>query len=327
MEKALSEQASQKRVFTALSKFEDYETMSSVRCRIGLERIRISRYCRCWVLFFISLVFANPGSSTNKDEEPLQHWIEALDSGDEKTIDDAKESLVQNREKAVPLLVEALKDEKRRKQAAYVLKYIALEAEEGMMAQALPSLISALDESDPEYRARAAKVLTYMGAEAAPAIEALRARMWDEDRQVRIQVRYALGYIGSKSAVAVNDLIETFGREDSGLVKLAAIDALIRLKDYSLAPLLEIAEASNPRMRYWAARTLGNEKFLSPKTVQALIKLLNDPDAQIRTKAAEGLGYLGQGAKGAISELKRHIDDPSPKVRSAVTNALKKIQK
>jgi hypothetical protein len=60
--------------------------------------------------------------------------------------------------------------------------------------------------------------------------------------------------------------------------------------------------------------------------VGSLIGYLHHEDAGIRTSAADWLGAIGPSAKDAVPSLKKALDDPDEKVRTAAAEALQKIE-
>jgi HEAT repeat protein len=75
---------------------------------------------------------------------------------------------------------------------------------------AVPALVAALADADPEVRYQACRALTYMGAQAVDAVPALIQRVSDvnEIESVRIQAANALGQIGAPAQPAVDPLMQ-----------------------------------------------------------------------------------------------------------------------
>ncbi|MBS0208985.1 MAG: HEAT repeat domain-containing protein [Planctomycetes bacterium] len=73
---------------------------------------------------------------------------------------------------------------------------------------AVPALIAALEDKDPEVRSFACRSLSVMGDRAAPAVGALTARLSDPDENVRRAAARALGQIGPAAKSAIPALIE-----------------------------------------------------------------------------------------------------------------------
>ena len=84
------------------------------------------------------------------------------------------------------------------------------------------------------------------------------------------------------------------------------------------AGLLRAISSNVPELRKTAAMALGN--IADPNTVDALIALLRDPDAEVRYAAVEGLGEIG--TPDAVRGLTRALEDSDPEVRRAAVEAL-----
>lgn len=90
---------------------------------------------------------------------------------------------------------------------------------------------------------------------------------------------------------------------------------------------LQAYRSENPSLRMEAARALGDFDLLADSTVPVLIEGLADRNAQVRVATAEALGRLEAAAKPAIPALMDlQKNDPEPHVRSAASQALKKIR-
>jgi HEAT repeat protein len=59
--------------------------------------------------------------------------------------------------------------------------------------------------------------------------------------------------------------------------------------------------------------------------VPALVNELRHPDPQVRLKATEVLGRMGEEAQAAVPELVRLLDDPDHEVRKAAARTLGRI--
>jgi HEAT repeat protein len=102
-------------------------------------------------------------------------------------------------------------------------------------------------------------------------------------------------------------------REKEPLPLLAAIHALGHIRDPRALPVLvEKRSHVDRNVRFAVAFALGN--FANdPRSVRALIALMEDPDAGVRDWATFGLGVLGDADSTEIREalLKRTIDPDS----------------
>ena len=81
-------------------------------------------------------------------------------------------------------------------------------------APAIPELIRALQDVDPERRRRAVRVLARIGPDAADAVPSLIEALQDPDPFVPKAAARALGQIGPDAAAAVPALMELLHKEE-----------------------------------------------------------------------------------------------------------------
>ncbi len=87
------------------------------------------------------------------------------------------------------------------------IKETAVDALGRIGENAVPTLISTLNDPNPRVRAEAARALARIGPEAKEAVPALVARLDDPDDDVRQAAARALGQVGPAAASAVPALI------------------------------------------------------------------------------------------------------------------------
>jgi HEAT repeat protein len=111
-------------------------------------------------------------------------------------------------------------------------------------------------------------------------------------------------------------------------VRLAAVEALETLGDDAApaAPMLTWAMTDPDRFVRWAAaRTVGRmspDKLNIPDVVRNLIRMVDDPDLDLRVMAAESLDRLGPPAKAAVPALARATGKGDAEIRRAAIRAL-----
>jgi len=188
-------------------------------------------------------------------------------------------------------------------------------------------------------------------ADASPEnIQRIRARLDDEDGEVRAYALHALVGLGvsDATALAINGLSDS----DSYARKIAA-RALEDLSDPSaVAPLGRVVvEDEDYRVREWAAHALAAigtgdavvelaraledpVKEVRLAAVRGIVKrqpevavdtfvsmVLEDPEWEIRVQAAAALGMTGR--EDVIPALEEAANDPNEFVRAAVASALR----
>jgi HEAT repeat protein len=99
-----------------------------------------------------------------------------------------------------------------------------------------------------------------------------------------------------------------------------------RRVDYSIDSLRKTLKDNDPKMRYWAAESLGHFGPEAHSTVPDLIGALKDQDGTVRQGVAYALAEMGAAAADALPALQEAARDPQPEVRTAAAYALKQIQ-
>ena len=233
----------------------------------------------------------------------------AFQDADETTVRSALDAMAGVGARAVPRLINVLRNEKYarfRANVAYTLGQIGADA-----APATEDLAKLLGDADPKVSAEAAMALAKIGAPAAAAVPALTKALEktlagagekplepQEDR-TGYAAEYALGRIGPPAASAAADLLKATASRDASLSLLSAW-ALAQIEPAS-------AEAA-------------------AKTVPVLIAGLAHSVPKYRQGAAESLGNLGPLAKDALAQLQKTVkEDPDPAVRQAAAQAVEKI--
>ncbi|MEP6589913.1 MAG: M56 family metallopeptidase [Gemmatimonadota bacterium] len=156
--------------------------------------------------------------------------------------------------------------------------------------------------------------------ERAPAdttvVNALIARLRDEDAQVRQAAARSLGRL--EDARAVPGLIGAL-KDDDAKVRASAADALAQFEDpRAIPPLVALLSDGNPEVRQQALGALGNFDKGIPSA--PIVRLLDDADADIRNQAAHLLARIGDHAAGPA--LVKLVRDPSVDVRQGAIDAL-----
>ncbi|MFQ5700799.1 MAG: HEAT repeat domain-containing protein [Acidobacteriota bacterium] len=166
-------------------------------------------------------------------------------------------------------------------------------------------------------RAEAAEKLGYIGSEKATS--ALIEHMDDPVKEVRVRIARALGRIGTEEAL--DHLVEALA--DAGrwsAIRVAAI--LIKAGEPAVQSLLR-AYASLPfHARISAIDIFGRIRSL--RAVPLLTDLLQDPEADIRARAAFALGSIGD--PNSCPVLLRALGDESWAVRAMAAKALGRLK-
>lgn len=147
-------------------------------------------------------------------------------------------------------------------------------------------------------------------------VNALIARLKDENAGVRGAAARSLGQLGDRRAV--QPLIAVLADSDAE-ARSAAIDALANLEDpRAIGPIAGLLKDPVPDVKRNALSALSHWEQGVPTA--PVVALLDDPDADVRHEAVHLLDHLhARSTGGAIARL---IRDPSSNVRSAVVQAL-----
>jgi len=155
---------------------------------------------------------------------------------------------------------------------------------------ALAPLIEALDDPDERVRAKAAWALGCLNA--ANATSRLIDKLGDDAPSVPQAAAEALGAFGQP---AVRDLVLSL-RKEKAQVREWAARALVLVGEPAVAPLIEVVSGVKwgKEARKQAMFALG--EIGSERTIDPLIRLLYEPDADLGLAAARALGRIGHPA-------------------------------
>jgi HEAT repeat protein len=175
-------------------------------------------------------------------------------------------------------------------------------------ARSLPALLHALGSPDGQVRDGAELALTRIGP---PAFPSLVARLRDPSVRARLGAARALAGAGWSPA----------SPREAFAFHAASRDwqAIAAMGQEALPFLTECLGDPHPGVREAAARTIG--RCDATTAARILCELLaRDPEEEVRSAAAEGLGLLADPA--AVPALRAALEDPSHVVRLAAATAL-----
>jgi HEAT repeat protein len=211
-----------------------------------------------------------------------------------EALNDMLDALASLGEKAVPRLIKALETEEVRAKAAAILGRIGPPAK-----AAVPALIKALSDKNPETRNEVLFALGAIGPDAKDAVPTISRALAAPDKNVCYSACYALGKIGPAAKPCCAELQKCLAGDD---------------------PFLAMASA-------WALAHIDpKDPQTAAKAVPVLMRALRDPDPLTRVQAAESLGLFGPLAGGAAAALSKLSGDQNAQVREAAANALKAIR-
>lgn len=201
--------------------------------------------------------------------------------------------------KAVGVLIDLFTDENAqvRERAAYSLASIR--------ENAMQPLVAALQSEDWRLREGAARTFRNMSLYGDRQLAAQRlgvpaaltkALKEDTDLSVRTEAAFALGNVGAKESVGL---------------------------------LLASVDHSAPELRYAAVSSIANLNPPPEKIFPVMLKLLDDPSANVVSTAINLIGRYGPASKEAVPRLIEILDDaanPRNQNRNAAASALGQIK-
>jgi len=166
-------------------------------------------------------------------------------------------SLIKIGQKAIPPLVETLKEgnNKVKAKVAYVLGKIGIERGSPMIREASLALVDVIKNDDPLVRAASASALGNIGIEYKESIMALTEALRDKDDNVRFSAVDSLGQIGSGAKSAAPFLAQTL-KDKNNKVAVHARDSIIKLGNEAVPYLAEALKDEDSVVRSYATDAL-----------------------------------------------------------------------
>jgi len=185
----------------------------------------------------------------------------------------------------------------------------------------VPAVCAVMTDPSPGVRRKAVDCLREQGD--VQAVPALLTAINDADPEVARLAGIAFSWHGNflLQDKALPDLLAAL-KSPKASARAAALEGLYGSKDPRIsAAVISLMSDKDAVVRAAAARTLGGLE--DPRALDPLIALLKSPDTKQRTSAAEALGALKH--KEAVAPLLPLLKDPDFLVRHAVAQALMKI--
>jgi HEAT repeat protein len=227
--------------------------------------------------------------------DALAGLVAVLTDADSIVAANAAASLATAGSRAVPELLTALADTKRREIALNILSRIGPAASE-----AASGLAAALTDPDAEYRREVLFTLARIGQGAAPVASLIAERLQDQEMRVRYAACFALGNIGPGAKSAASAL-EAGTKSDDPFLAVASHWALLKVLPGDAAveaaaiPRLAKALPSLPEMPkleiLWTFGQLGPKASAAREAVEACV---SDADAPVRDAARQTLEKIGK---------------------------------
>lgn len=265
---------------------------------------------------------------TIRDPAAVAALVEALQNPDDPLLRQGAASTLGTfgaaAKPAVPALVKALKDPEPQVRLGAVEALMRLDAREPAAVVALWEL---LHSPDPSLRNQATGEMKMLGRVGLPT---LLAALKDKDPALRSRAAFLLGSVGPgpTAQTAAPALTEALA-DEAAPVRLEAALALSQLRQTSpkvVAPLIEALKSSDADVRRRAASGVAQVGPAAKEAIPLLVNLLKDrADDTVRGAAASALGSMGAEAKDALPALRAALHDDQPTVRLQVAAALVRL--
>jgi HEAT repeat protein len=221
-------------------------------------------------------------------------------------------------------------DQLEREAAVFAVGWLSQSLEDEQ--KVLSVLIDALDDTSWEVRRNAAEALGRLkNGEAVGLLQ--KTLESDTDGWVRLVAKESIGLIAVSESEKglhqgkieeVTKLLQLFSEQEISFAVLKyAEDALLKNSEIIIDPLMEILKDKNSELRAKAAELLGN--IGDAKAVEPLLVLLRDQNPDLRETAAEALGKTRN--PNAVDPLITALGhDESWRVRDKAAEALGQIK-
>lgn len=183
------------------------------------------------------------------------------------------------------------------------VKAASVKALVGAGESAVEPLIKVLNSKDPEIRENAAITLGKIKDERA--IDPLIKLLTDEEWEVESAATSALVEIGEPAVEPLVFILQD--KKGDVFLRMKVIAVLAGIKDErAIQPMIRVLK-EEPELQADLGYRLG---LVGEPAVEPLIQLLDDDDPEVRVRAAEALGRLGDDrAVGALTDALRDKDE------------------
>lgn len=243
-----------------------------------------------------------------------------------KSAIDVIQNMGANAEKALPTLVDGMKNYNLIDDIKKALASVGLE-------KAAPHLVQLLGDSELKGLAKTT-VIFYIGTvkpKILTAVPVLIEMYKDGDASVRARVVQSLGKIGPAEAVLPTMIKAT--KDESEIVREYVTD---RIGEFGPAAatavpaLIDLLDDSHKEVVWSSVAALGKIGVAAPGAISKFIAFLKNGDSgwYLREVCAISLGQFGSASKTALPVLKKIMNDPAEetRLRSIAKWAIEKIE-
>ncbi len=241
-----------------------------------------------------------------RDPSAIPLLVNELANVDERSSRNVAEAFVAFGSLAVPALLELLADASHATSRVWAARILGRIGD----PRAVDDLISRLNDRDDRLRMTAAEALGALG-DARALQPIVRATLRDPAPQVRAHAAGAVARIEGERAVDV--LVAALADPDYA-TRLRALEAFETMRIEDTSPLEAALRDPNAEVRRRAALALERVGYL-----ERVIRLLEDPDRAVRSRAYAALMEIGQ--VGLVDSIASYVHHASFQVRATAARA------
>ena len=187
---------------------------------------------------------------------------------------------------------------------------------------AVPFLVAALKDSDPEIRGTAAYSMWSVGRnQEAIALPALIKTLDDPYPEVQVAAIRALRRFGNKAQAVIPKLTEFLGQKESAEAAMLALAGIMGTNE-SIPLVTKALTNQNAVVQRLLIEQLGDFQSEAQAAVPALLPFARGENKRLRHEAIQALIKIGVEPEVMVPILVRELSDPDSKIRGEVLGAL-----
>ncbi|MCB9640003.1 MAG: HEAT repeat domain-containing protein [Myxococcales bacterium] len=237
---------------------------------------------------------------------------------------EARRALIQQKQKALPLLFQAL-DHPHLLIRARVLEILSHQPQH--LVPILPKLRAALKHPFLQMRWKATDTLQKIGPAALPALPDLIPLLHDRESFVRWRAARAIGEIGPRAAKAIPALLRRLDTKDRRLKKYLRLSLKKIGGPQDPKQLFQSLQHPLPDVRAYAARILAQLQEDAAPALPTLQKAFRDPSQKVRKLAILAYAQIAPPSAKSLSTLLNGMLDAHPTEHPAYHLALRALLK
>jgi HEAT repeat protein len=250
---------------------------------------------QCVLLYLLAVfcglaVIVAAGMRIASSYDPAARWVRQLHDPEPYYRQLAAEELGHqgpHASHALPALIEAMGDENPEVRVEAAVAVLRIDPWNQRPIPVITNVL--LNSREPMSRSSAALALSRLGPGAVPAVPALIQALKDTDDHVRECAAQALGHVGPAAHQAIPALGQATNEVGTD-VPVYAAQALGEIGAKEAVPALIAAlRHENPQVRVLAAQSLGEIGPEARDAVPALVFALGDGEAEVKAYAAQSL--------------------------------------